>query len=197
MANNSTGTYRRPSSAYDAMDESTDGCSRILQVVLFAVAILAIIFCLAALGNCEFLWFYMPNLEISNVLDNNANNTTDSNSTTASSISYATTLLEPTGKTKLSFGLFKFQDPIRTNQCLIYDEQTHWSFVPETFPLQMKIARWGMSITAALTILALLLLFLEICCCRFICSRVLINLSFFVAMVSAPTTFLLYTQGES
>lgn len=173
-------SYRkRNQSAYAAMDESTDGCSRILQLILLVAAVAALTAVTSSLNNCEFLWFNYPNALI---LQTNETAFYENN-------------LNVNGQTSVHFGLFRYQNPANPNQCLDYKDVTHKAILPDELPLTFLIARWSISISSVMSLCALCLLSIEICCCRFVCSRVLINIAFLAAFCGIPPAFLLYTQG--
>ena len=62
-------------SHYDAVDESTEGCARVCQLILFLVVGAAATVCVLSILNCEFVIFIKPMMKLNTTSASNANAT--------------------------------------------------------------------------------------------------------------------------
>jgi hypothetical protein len=185
--------------AASAVDEEGNGriCTRVMQPILVFLSLFAFLLGLASIYDCEFLFIKIPAPVDRTVAPNNSNNASTTITTTDASPTSSLLLEDEDDEPrKVSLGLFRYQDSYHPLTCYAYDDETGpFPSAVDGETAQFYIARWSASISASFGILAFVVLVLEICCCRFPCSRVLVHGSILVAMFAIPPIFAVYTSG--
>lgn len=186
--NNQYGTSRTKNSStpYQAIDESTEGCTRIMQFILFSVVFTGALFSFLTLIDCQFVIYHGA---VKEKWDNKTNTNTlksTSNGNFEVDGSITSSNLIPA-----SFGFFRFTDPDDTEICWFYDAQTE-----DKLSIQAKTSRWAIFLSTILSSVAMLSILFELCCCRFMCSRFFVTLTLTGAILGLPTSFIVFVDGK-
>jgi len=164
---------------YRAVDDSTDTCSRALQVLLLVLIGTAFAFSFLAMMSCEF-FIYKGDIE-------SRQNTT---------LSVIVENLEAVAFASLddrlhSIGLFRFTDPDNTDVCWVWPDP-----VKDMFSWQFQTARWGAFFGCILTGFALLALLFEFTLCRFVCGRCFVTLCLLGGFFGLLLSGVVFVSGE-
>ena len=184
-----------PAPRQDVYGDEENPCNRLLQVILLALSVAAILFGFAAVYNCEFLMFNVPTGTLPPTTENGLTVILANETTGATTSPWTPNLEKIENEREVTWGLFRYQDSLQSNVCYRYSDPDG-PFPMTDISWQFNVARWAASISAVLGCVALFVLAVEICCCRFPCSRVFVNMGFMLSSMAIPPVFLVYTEGS-
>ena len=145
-----------------------DGCSRVVQLLYLCIACIAVVFSVMAATSCDFLEYVWP---------------PDGQPPVGVPISSNMTSADIVGTPVM--GLWR-HSPSGSGFCVRYDHS-----IVDVTP-SLRGSRLMAVIGGAAGGIALLLLLVELLCCRFWCSRMFIGLLFLIAAVGQALTLCLY-----
>jgi len=142
-------------------------CARVMQVFLILLITFALAICFATMESCQFLVYSLPTGALPEGIVYPDNSTMSSN------------------RTKAYIGIYRYADTDNPQVCLQYKQN-------DTY---VKVARTGIWISTICCCIALVSLLLEFCCCRFVCSRLMVNISLIFGAVGIPLCFVVFLHS--
>jgi len=151
----------------DGATDSLDFCNSMLVCALVVTTIAGTALSIATLPSCDFLTYTLI----------------PGNNSTIEGVPWATTSFS--NATRASFGLVYFQYENQT--CAIYSH-------PDRMGATYQTGRYGGIIAACLGVVSIAVLAIELVCCRFRCSRVVLVSLLALAVLGQSLTFVLYAS---